>query len=124
MSEKFIPTEEDLARASAALKQRSRGLSQIRDNILCQYAKRYKLHEFFILDSKDTSFRVYVFFEKEKDAKKAINSGTVEKIKCLVYNELDLAGRGPRENIEVFFEFDSHEMVERNYEGDYYNRLR
>lgn len=124
MSKNNIPTEEEFARASAALERRSRGLSQIRDNILCNYAQKYKLHEFFILDSTETSFGAYVFFKKEKDIKNAEEKCLIEEIKTIIYTQLENSGRGDRDKITVIFEFDSHENVRRKFGGDYFNRLR
>lgn len=124
MSKINIPTEEAFARASAALKKRSSGLDQVRNNILCNYAQEFSIHEFFILDSSETSFRAYVFFENEKDRKKACRTGVTEDIENCVYEELEAAARGSKENLDVAFEFDSHENVKNDYEGDYFNRLR
>lgn len=124
MSKSKIPTEEEFARASAALESGSRGLSQIRENILCNYAQKYKLHEFFIFDSTETSFRAYVFFKKEKDVRNAKSKGLAEEIKSMVYRELKDANRGVRGNIDLFVEFDSHENIEDNFDGDYFDRLR
>ncbi len=46
------------------------------------------------------------------------------KISKAVFSELEEFGRGGRNKIHVEFEFDSYENVERNYDGDYYSRLR
>lgn len=124
MSKGKIPTEEDFARASASLEKGSRGLNQIRESILCNYSREYKLHEFFIYDSTETSFRAYVFFEKEKDLKMAKKNREIEKIKLVIFKELERVERGGREEVDVVFEFDSHENVESKFEGNYFNRLR
>jgi hypothetical protein len=54
----------------------------------------------------------------------AEKSGLASKIKEAVYEEMEKVGRGPREAIRIDFEFDSHENVVRDYEGDYFLRLR
>lgn len=124
MSKSKIPTKEEFARASAALENGSRGLSQIRESILCNYARKYNLQEFFILDSTETSFRAYVFFKKERDVRNAKSKGLTDVIKSLVYKELEDANRGVRGQIDLYFEFDSHENIEKNFDGDYFDRLR
>lgn len=124
MSKSHIPTEEEFARASDALEKRSSGLDQVRDNILRNFPQEFRIHEFFILDSSETSFRAYVFFENEKDREKACRTGMTEDIENCVYEELKAAARGSKENLDVAFEFDSHENVKNDFEGDYFNRLR
>ena len=124
MSKNNIPTEEEFARASAALERGSRGLSQIKENILCDYSQKYKLREFFIFDSTETSFRAYIFFEKEKDVSTAKAKGLLDEIKSIVYAELESVERGTRDKLNLAFEFDSHENVENKFDGNYFDRLR
>ena len=120
---KNIPSEEDFARASAAMKKRSRGLSDVRERILAQFMPSGEVHEFFILDCSEHSFRAYVFYPQDKDIQEAEMSGLEARIRDAVFNELDNVGRGDRSTVEVDFELDSHENVERSFEGNYYNRL-
>lgn len=123
MSKKSIPTEDDFERASAALKKRSRGLSDIRENIIARFKGGGFLHEFFILDCAESAFRVFVFYKFDIQIDEAEKAGISEQIKNAVFEELELAGRGSRGEIEVYFEFDSHEGVQRTCGGNYYNRL-
>ena len=118
-----IPSEEDFARASSNMKQRSRGLSDVRERILDRFQRSGELHEFFILDCSDSSFRAYVFYPQEKDIRQAESSGLEARIRDAVFNELENVGRGNRQSVEVEFELDSHENVERKFEGNYFNRL-
>ena len=122
-SDKNTPSDKDFAKASAALRNRSRGLSQVRDRILERFQTSGKLHEFFILDSSEYSFRAYVFYRWERQIKKAEESGLAIKIKNSILHELKNVGRGDGETIHLEIEFDSHENVEQNYDGDYYSRL-
>lgn len=121
---KGVPSEEDFARASAAIKERSRGLSEVRQKILDHFRSSGELHEFFILDCAERSFRAYVFYPREKDVEMARKSGLESRVKDSVFKELANVGRGGRDTIEVKFEWDSHENVERHFEGNYFNRLR
>jgi hypothetical protein len=120
---KNIPSEEDFARASAAMKNRSRGLSDVRDRILERFKPSGELHEFFILDCSERSFRAYVFYPRMEDITAAVQSGLEVRIKNAVFDELEKAGRGNRDTVTIEFELDCHENVEREYEGNYYNRL-
>ena len=69
-------------------------------------------------------FRAYMFFEKDKDIKACKNNGIIRDLIDFVYDALERAGRGRRQDVTVGFEFDSDENVEANYEGDYLLRLR
>lgn len=123
MSKNNIPSDADFARASSALKRRSRGLSEVREKILAKFQRAGELHEFFILDSSDMSFRAYIFYRWDRQIAEADNSGLAARIKNAIFDALEEVGRGRRDAIHVDFEFDSHENVERNYESNYYNRL-
>ncbi len=118
------PTPEEFERASIALEKRSRGLDQVRDEMLCEFGYKQKLHEFFIFDLSEVSFKVYMFFESEKDLNKAINSDSINTLKQATINLLESSGRGREADLLVDFEFDSHEVVLRDHKGDYYDRLR
>ena len=118
-----IPSEEDFARASAAIRRRSRGLSDVRERILEQFKPSGAIHEFFILDCSEHSFRAYVFYPQDKDIQEAETSGLETQIRDAVFDELENVGRGDRSAVQVEFELDSHESVERSFEGNYYNRL-
>jgi len=121
---KNIPSEEDFQRAELADRERQRGLSQIRDCILNCFSK-YGVHEAFVFYSpQKNTFRAYIFFRWDRQVKEAEESGLTSIIKDTIFNELDYVGRGNRDTIKVDFEFDSHENVEQNFDGDYYNRLR
>ena len=124
MSKNNIPSEEDFRRAEIADRERHRGLSEVRDYILNRFSKD-GVHETFILFSpeKDT-FGAFVFYRWDRQIEEAEESGLASQIKDVVFDELENVGRGNRNTIRVDFEFDSHENVEQNYEGDYYNRLR
>ena len=124
MSQNNIPSKEDFLRAKAAMRKDDHGLSEVRERILAQL-KSKGLHEFMVLYSRKTdAFGAYVFYEMDNQISEATESGLAEEIKSLVFDELERVGRGSKEGIKVNFEFDSHENVIRNYEGDYYNRLR
>ena len=123
MRSRNIPSEEELARASAALRRRARGLSEVRARLLARFKER-GLAEAFVMDRAEHKFHVFVFYESNDQIRAAVRSGLSAEITKTVYKELEAVGRGDRDQNEVAFEFDSHENVEKNYEGDYYLRLR
>jgi hypothetical protein len=124
MSKSNIPSEEEFARAKAAMRNKDRGLSDVRERVLRRFHDR-GVHEFFILYSTPTNtFGAYVFYASDREIAKGGESGLSAEIRDAVYEELTAVGRGERDTLDVVFEFDSHENVERNYEGDYFNRLR
>lgn len=124
MNSNNIPTAEDFARARAAMKEHDRGLSEVRDKI----SKRFReagLHETFVLYSPANAlFVAYLFYQRNDQIEAAAKSGLSLQIKQAVLEELERVGRGNRETIKLDLEFDSHENVEANFEGDYYLRLR
>jgi len=123
MSDKNIPSKEDFARAKAAMRKNDQGLSKVRNQVLARF-KSKGLHELFVLHSPRTkTFGAYVFYRLDREIEEAVKSGLAEDIKSAVFDELEKAGRGDKGSIHVDFEFDSHESVERDYEGNYYNRL-
>jgi hypothetical protein len=124
MSQNNIPSKEDFLRAKAAREKDYHGLSQVREKVLTRF-RRKGVHEFMLLYSRKTdTFGAYIFYERESQIGEAVETGLAAEIERVVYEELENAGRGSRESIIANFEFDSHENVLRNYEGDYYSRLR
>lgn len=124
MKRKGIPSDADFARASAAMRKRSKGLSNVRDRIKIRFFNRKEFYEFFIIDCFENSFRAYVFYRLNSQILVAEKSGLSSEIINAVYEEIETVGRGDRKTIKVEFEFDSNENIEENYEGDYYMRLR
>ncbi len=124
MKQNNIPSEEDFARARAAMRNRDRGLSDVRSRILGRF-QNAGLHEAFVSFSPaNNTFVAHLFYRRNDQIKEADESGLTSRIKDAVVEELESVGRGNRDAINVDFEFDSHENVEANYEGDYYLRLR
>jgi hypothetical protein len=99
-------------------------LSEVCDAILGRFKPSGEVYEFFLLDSSEHWFGAYVFYRWDRQIEEAEKSGLASRIKEVVYEEMVKVGRGPREAIRIDFEFDSHENVERDYEGDYFLRLR
>ena len=124
MTKKNIPTEEEFARASAILKERSRGLSQVRENILTIFGGGNGVHEFFILGGVGKHFTVYIFYQWDREIKEKEDLGFSADIIESVFEEMDRVGRGNKSEIKINFEFDSNEVVQKKYKGNYYNRLR
>lgn len=81
------------------------------------------MYEFFILDCAENAFRAYVFYRWAREVDAAEESGLAIDIRKAVFDSLAVVGRGVRNQLRVDFEFDSHENVERNYSGNYFNRL-
>jgi len=105
------------------MRRNDRGLGDVRERVLERF-RELGVHEAFVFYSpgKDT-FVVYVFYEVERQIAEAQRSGLEARIMDAVYEELEDVGRGRRDSLRVDFEFDSHESVERSYEGDYFLRI-
>lgn len=119
-----VPSEEDFARARGAMKARDQGLSEVRARILERFRDE-GLHEAFVLYSPANQFFVpHLFYQRDNQISTGEESGLTNRIKSAVVEELERVGRGDRASIRVEFEFDSHENIEANFEGDYFLRLR
>jgi hypothetical protein len=106
------------------MRERDHGLSEVRSRVVDLF-KDEGLHEAFVFYSPANElFVVYLFYRLNDEIPAAEKSGLSAKIKQMVIEELERVGRGNRDTIKVEFEFDSHENVEANFEGDYYLRLR
>jgi hypothetical protein len=124
MNQNNIPSKENLLRAKAAMRKDDHGLSEVREEILRQF-NNSGVHELIVLYSRKTeTFGAYVFYEVDGQIGEAVKTGLAREIEQAVFKELEKVGRGSRDIINVNFEFDSHENVVRNYDGDYYDRLR
>ncbi len=124
MNKLNIPTEEDFARAKAAMRKNDQGLSAVRERMLERF-RHSGVHEFFAFYSPANDvFIAHVFYRRDCQIAEAEQSGLAAKIRDAAYNELENVGRGTRNAIKVVFEFDSDENVTANYEGDYFLRLR
>jgi len=124
VNKKNIPSEADFARAKAIMRHNDRGLSEVRSQILHQFGTR-GVHELFVLFSPAlNSFGTYVFFDFDSQIEDAKQSGLAEEINVAMLNALEKAGRGEISDLDVTYEFDSHENVVKNYGGNYFDRLR
>jgi hypothetical protein len=121
--DKNIPTEEEFEKASEALRKRSYGLSEIRDEILKKF-KEQNIYEFFIFDVSEKSFKAYVFFRWDWQRKELSKTKIAGEIEDFIYQQLENFGRGKKVDLQLEIEFDSHENVELKYDGDYFSRLR
>ncbi len=121
---KSIPTKEEIERASRIMKNKSRNLDEVSEQIRQRFVGRCPLYRVFILAQRDVDFRAYLFFRKRRHVEEAKRQGIHEEITDFIYSELERAGRGKRDKIRVAIEFDSDENVAANFEGSYSLRLR
>jgi hypothetical protein len=106
------------------MKERDRGLSEVGAKVL-ELFRREGLHEAFLFFSPASeTFFAKLFYRLNAQVSEARESGLSDRIKQSLLVELERVGRGSRDALKVNFEFDSHENVERQFEGDYYLRLR
>lgn len=124
MTRKQFPSEEDLARARAAMQDRDRGLSEVCSQIVGRFQSS-GLHEVFLLYSPANDvFVAHIFYCRTNQIQESEASGLASQIRREIVEELVRIGRGSRETIKVQFELDSHENVEANFGGNYFLRLR
>lgn len=122
--DKKLSFDERFEKAAKAVESRSRGLSQVRERVMSCDKISGVLHEFYIFDHSETSFKVYAFYHDDAQLKREAGSSFEEQLQDLVFFELKNVGRGNCSLTNVSFEFDSHENVKSNYKGNYFNRFR
>lgn len=121
MADRKVPSEEDFARASAAMQRNDQGLSVVRERLRDMFVG-HGLHEIFVRYSPRTdTFVILVFWEFTRDIERLNLAGIDNEVRAFARRELERVGRIAH-NIEV--EFDSHENVKKNLSGSYFNRLR
>ena len=119
-----ILSEEDFARAKKFMADRYRNLDAVENAVKLRFMKCCPLHNVYLLAQEDVDFRAYVFFENDVNVLECNANGTTNAMEDAFYDELARFGRGRRGEIVVAFVWDSHENVEKNYDGDYLSRLR
>lgn len=124
MAKYKIPSDEDFAKADKLMEERDRDLAQVCEAVKTRFRTSCPLHNVHVLWQRDVDFRAYIFFTKDSDIELCTENGATTMIEDAMYEELERCGRGKRGEIEVAFEWDSDENVERNYDGDYLLRLR
>lgn len=118
--------EERRAKAKAYMEKLDKNIDKVEVNTKKYLFQNYSdtFHSIYILAHKNSRFAVFIFFNTEKQVNEIKLNDSFKTIEDFVYTELEKQGRGKREEINVNFEYDSHENVVKNYEGDYYLRLR
>lgn len=124
MSRRNVPSQEDFARAKAAMNKDDQGLADVRRQIMTQFGSR-GVHQVLILYSRTTkSFGVFVFLQSNTQVASAHESGLVSEIEDAALQALEDVGRGSKSSLDVRFELDSDENVQMDFAGNYYHRLR
>lgn len=121
----MVPADRELrlARAKRYMRARMRGLNAIDDDFRRRFGSSAPLHHFELLPQLDVDYRAYIFFENEVDVEACEADGTAEQMRIFILDRLsDLKTEDGA--VKVRFEFDSHENVLRNYEGNYFLRMR
>jgi hypothetical protein len=117
-----IPTATEFEQASKLMERRHRNWSEIEAASRTELDKHFELHEFAIFPN-DCEFAAILFFETNALAQRAINDGAEDLARDILLNVIK-PFRADCANIEVLLEFDSHENVDANYQGNYFLRLR
>ena len=124
MNNSSVPSDEAFRKASAAARERNRGLSDLCSMLLNQFRGK-GLHEVFIQYSRyKNTFVVHLFMRTNKDVACVHVDGFSGQITEAIYKGLEDAGRGSRKELNVSINFDSHENVLNSSAGDYYDYMQ
>ena len=113
-----VPTEEDFARAHAAMAAELRILATVRDCVMRSFLFHLPLHDILLFPSRKTNYQAYVFYESNADVESCRVSGADEELKYAIaqaFASTSDTGTAPT----VAVEFDSYENVKKKCNGDY-----
>jgi len=113
-----------LARAKKLMRGEMLHLADVEKDFKDRFMGASPLDHFEILPQDDVNFRAYIFFKKHADITECETNGLSQAMRDVVHRKLEEYGRGKRDEITVDFEFDSYEEVVRNFEGNYFLRMR
>lgn len=101
---RWIPSDEDFARASAAMAEGMRALDTVSQNVLNRFRQLCpNCYGFYVLWQDEPTFRAYFFTEGRGAVDRFESSQHYIDLQQLVYDELAAAGRGSRHEITVEF---------------------
>lgn len=112
------------ARAKAAIAEDNKHLDDVTALFNERFAHCTPLDHFAVSGAGNHRFGAAIFFRRHDDIAEAERKGLDREMMEYVYVLLAKFGRGQREELDVEFEFDSRENVDRNFEGSYFLRLR
>lgn len=124
MNDIGVPSDEDFSRAKRLRVERSKNIDAVNAAITQRFIGCSPLHYFILIPQRDNEFLATVFYTSDQELQDCKGSGFNDQIERFVYEELERQGRGEKGEINVRFEFDSHENVLRHFKGDYFLRLR
>lgn len=94
--------------------------------VLMEWSKNNHVHIFAIhfVPMFDFSLEVYIFYENDNDILKNQTNGITDSVKKTFLKAISDMGYMQHFGDSITFIFDSHENVVKNYEGNYFLRLR
>ena len=118
-----IPTDEEFERASQHLAKLTRLDAAIRERVLSLFGGSNSFHDFRIF-SASPRYDAYVFMRHDRDLTTRNAEVLRDQVFEAVMEFLEAHGLGPRDAITLRVEIDSHERIQREFNGDYYKRFR
>lgn len=111
-----------------ALRDDNRHLEEIAWQFKAKFHSDSSLDRFFLGAVSDDAGRLHVgatiFFLKDTDIAESEANGTTQAMRDFIYEKLEEYARGKRGELDVQFEFDSFENVQKNFNGSYALRMR
>ena len=94
--------------------------------ILMDWSKDNNVHIFTVhfVPMFDSSLEVYVFYESDADITQYLKNGINDKVKQIFLQALTDMNYMKHFSDSITFIFDSNENVVKNYQGNYFLRLR
>jgi len=117
-----IPTTEEFARAERLMAERNRVEASVKHRVRSRF-RESQVQQFFLFQER-ADFRAYVFVPSDQDLHAEKADKLRDQVRETVLDALEAEGVGRRETIALQIEMDSHENVQRKFNGDYYKRFR
>lgn len=116
-------TAADLERASRYVAELNRLDAAIRSSVISRFGEIGGIHDFRIFTGSNGS-DAYIFMPFDRDLDSPRSNTLRQQVTEFVLDVLEAEGRGPRATIVLRVEMDSHERVQRDFNGNYYLRFR
>lgn len=104
-----IPSEEDFARAKGRMHELEECFRQIREAVLSEFKDRAPIHSIWLFPNG-----AYVFYPKNSDIELCKNNETSKALKEYIEGEFQ-----KKVSASCEINFDSHEHVMKQYNGNY-----
>jgi|GEM_PF-6314160 len=119
-----IPSEADFARAHAQMRESWRGVEAAKAIVEARFREVPELHSMYLLPGDARSYQLAIFLNRNKDLGPAKESGLIRQMVETVCEALSQTRQEAIHIDAIQVELDSNENVNKQFGGNYFNRMR